>query len=164
MSLPDRRRLILALALLPLAGCGFTPVYAPQGPGAALKGRLRLDPPQDRRGYDFRNRMEERLGAPADPRWAMSYRIETDQSGVGITPDGVTTRYNITGRVHFTISDLATGAEVYAGTAQGFTSFSAEGTTVAMLAAERDAYERLMHILADQAAGQLIAGYGGWPG
>ena len=43
------------------------------------------------------------------------------------------------------------------GTVQSFTSYSATGSTIATLAAQRDARARLMQILADQIAQRLAA-------
>ena len=49
------------------------------------------------------------------------------------------------------------------GNVDSFTGYSATGTTVATRAAERDAYERLMTILADQIVTRLEAGAGALP-
>jgi LPS-assembly lipoprotein len=45
---------------------------------------------------------------------------------------------------------------VTSGSVDNFTGYSATGTTVATLAAERDAQERLMTILADQIVTRLL--------
>ena len=46
---------------------------------------------------------------------------------------------------------MASGSET------NFTGYSATGSTVETLAGERDAFERLMRILADQIAARLLA-------
>lgn len=157
MSSSDRRTLILGLLALPLAGCGFTPAYAPGGPAAALQGAIRVDDPVDKAGFDLVERLEERLGRPQAPRYALAYRIETKPIGIAITPENAIRRYNLTGNVAFTLTDIATGAVVTQGRVGNFTSYSATGTTVSTLAAEEDAAYRLMRILADQMVTRLLA-------
>ncbi len=150
------RRTILALIAAPLAGCGFTPVYAPGGAAAALQGAVRVADPDTKNGFDFVERMEERLGRPEAPRYRLAYTITTTPIGVGITPDNAITRYNLTGSVDWTLADND-GNTVTKGTEQNFTSYSATGSTVAGLAAEEDAAFRLMRILADQIVTRLLA-------
>ncbi len=150
------RRAILALIAAPLAGCAFTPVYAPGGAAAALQGAVRVDDPDTKNGFDFVERMEERLGRPDAHRYRLSYVIATDPIGVGITPDNAITRYNLTGSVDWVLSDND-GTTLTRGRVQNFTSYSATGSTVAGLAAEEDAAFRLMRILADQIVTRLLA-------
>ncbi|MFA7432936.1 MAG: LPS assembly lipoprotein LptE [Gemmobacter sp.] len=157
MSLYDRRTLILSLAALPLAGCGYAPAHAPGGRAAGLHGSVGAEAPTDRQGYDLVERLEQRLGRAAAPRWLLAYRIETMPVGAGITRTGAITRYTLTGNATYRLTESATGAEVTAGRVEGFTSWSAAGSTVATLAAEQDAHRRLMHILADQIVTRLTA-------
>ncbi len=62
MSSCNRRTLILAP--LALAACGFTPAYAPGGAATRLMGTVRAADPSDKNGFDFVERIEERLGRP----------------------------------------------------------------------------------------------------
>ena len=48
MSSSDRRFVLGAFALLPLAACGFTPAYAPGGPAEGLLGQILVDAPEDK--------------------------------------------------------------------------------------------------------------------
>ena len=57
----------------------------------------------------------------------------------------------------FTLTETATGVIVTSGKVNNFVGYSATGTTVATLAAEEDAQERLMNILADQIVRRLYA-------
>lgn len=159
MSLSDRRSFLLLLAGLP--ACTFTPAYAPGGPASALQGAIRVDDPDTKNGFDLVERLEERLGRPQGPRFRLSYKIDTNEIGVGISPENAITRYNLTGRVDWVLNDMA-GAEVTRGSTQNFTSWSATGSTVAGLAAEEDAAYRLMRILADQIVTRLLATSGSW--
>jgi LPS-assembly lipoprotein len=53
------------------------------------------------------------------------------------------------------LKDSATGSVLRSDTVDSFVSYSATGTTVATLAAQRDAQTRLMTILADLIVQQL---------
>lgn len=149
------RRTLLILPLL--AACGFVPAYGPQGGAMALRGRVATQDPTDRLSYDLVNRIEERLGRAEAPRWRLDYAITTKRTGVGVTTENAVTRYNLTGAVDWKLVALADGVMVLDGRAESFTSWSATGSTVAVLAAEEDAGLRLMRILGDQIATRLVA-------
>jgi LPS-assembly lipoprotein len=162
MSSSDRRAFLALIAALPLAACGFAPAYAPGGPATALRGRIALQEPRNRDAFELVRRLQERLGPATAPRWRLAYTITTDDVGVAITPENAVTRYNIQGKVDWTLTDTTTGTRVDGGRVSSFTSWSATGPTVAGLAAEEDAARRLMVILADQIVTRLIAGAGAW--
>ncbi len=152
-ALPRRAAIGLLLAL---AGCGFTPAYAPGGPAAGLQGAVRIDDPTDKNAFDLVERLEERLGRPEAAPYRLGYAITTEPIGVGISPENAITRYNLTGSVEWSLTDAA-GVRITGGRVDNFTSYSATGSTVAGLAAEEDAAFRLMRILADQIVIRLIA-------
>jgi LPS-assembly lipoprotein len=162
MSSSDRRTFLLLMAAMPVAGCGFAPAYGTGGPAAGLQGRIRVNDPYNKNGFDLVQRLEERLGRPEAPRYALSYSITTRAIGVGVTPEGAITRYNLTGSVDWGLTDATTGVRLTGGKVNSFTSYSATGSTVAGLAAEQDAALRLMRILADQIVTRLIATSGQW--
>lgn len=153
MWLSDRRTLLLSLAAL--AGCGFTPVYGPQGGGSRLLNAVALSEPADRYDYDFNARFEERLGRGAGP-YALDVNISTGVTGLGSLADGQTTRYRLTGRADYRLSPAGSEEALIAGRTDAFTSYSATGSTAATQAAERDAKRRLMVILADQVIDRLL--------
>ena len=155
------RRSILILPLA-LAACGFAPVYGPNGPARGLQGKIRVADPADKNAFDLVERLEERLGRPSTDSFDLTYTIKTEPFGVGITPDNAITRYNLTGKIDWQLTDRASGTRVTGGTVDSFTSYSATGSTVAGLAAEEDAYLRLMRLLADQIVSRLLATSGAW--
>lgn len=150
------RRAVL-LAPLALAACGFSPALAPGGPAAQLTGTVRAADPTDKNGFDFVERIEERLGRPEAHRYDLRYTIVTEAVGVGLTADSRITRYNLRGAVDYALADAATGAVLAEGRVHSFTAYAATGSTVAGLAAEEDAAFRLMRILADQIVARLTA-------
>lgn len=159
MSSFNRRTLLTLPLALPavLAACGFTPAYGPSGTAQGLQGHIRAADPGDKNGFDFVTAIEARFGRGKDPRYGLAYTITTESVGVGYATDTSITRYNLKGRVDWSLTDRETDTRLAGGTAQNFTSWSATSATVAALAAEQDAAKRLMVILADQIAAEIIA-------
>lgn len=150
------RRTLLTLPLA-LAACGFTPAYGPKGPAQGLQGRIRAADPTDKNGFDFVTAIEARFGRSKDPRYGLAYTITTEEVGVGYATDTTITRYNLKGRVDWTLTELDSATRIAGGTEANFTSWSATSATVAALSGEEDAAERLMVMLADQIAAQILA-------
>ncbi|MBE3640133.1 LPS assembly lipoprotein LptE [Mangrovicoccus algicola] len=146
----SRRALLggAAAALAALAGCGFTPVHAPGGSGAALANAVILETPRDSDGFTMRQQLQDRLGPPVTPRYRLTVTTETSTKRVALTRNQDTRRYNVIGTAQYVLRDLD-GQVVTSGSYDSFNSYSATGTTVATRAAETDAYRRLMVILAD---------------
>ena len=156
MWLSDRRGMLGALAAtLALSACGFAPVYGSGGAGNRLLEQVALAAPDTPDAYQFTRRFEERMGrAPGGP-YALAVTLETDRQDLGTTSVGNITRYRLIGRAVFALTD-AGGAVLAEGRTNAFTGYSTTGSTVATLAAARDAQERLMTILADQVIDRLI--------
>ncbi|SNR65552.1 LPS assembly lipoprotein LptE [Puniceibacterium sediminis] len=153
----NRRTFVLGAAAFGLlAACGFTPVYGPGGGADVLLGQIELDAPDTREGYLLTQRLEERLGRGIGGAYALSYEINVDTEGLGTTSEGSTTRYQLLGKVTYTLRDAATGAVLNSRDTSAFSGYSATGSNVATLAAESDATRRLMVILGDQMVDQLI--------
>ena len=155
MSLLNRRHILLAP--LALAACGFQPVYGPGGTGRQLQNRVLVDEPDTRNGFLLTRALEERLGRANPADYGMSLTIRTQQDGLAIDAEGDTRRFNLLGSVDYALRNLDSGDVVVSGSVDNFTGYSATGSTVATLAAEQDAQERLMSILADQIVTRLFA-------
>ncbi len=151
------RRTLLMFPLAVLAACGFTPVYGPGGTGAALRGQVNVAAPESVNGYLLVRELEDRLGRPVNPTYDLGLVLVTETQGQAITASDETTRYSIIGSLGYALTSKTTGAVVASGDVQNFTGYSATGTTVETLAAERDAFERLMVILADQLVATLYS-------
>lgn len=157
MSSSDRRTVLCLLAALPLAACGFTPAYAPGGAAAGLRGRIAVQEPDNRDTFLLVQQLEQRLGRAEAPTHELRYTVSTNSNTGGFTTDGDITRYQLFGSANWTLNKREGGGRVAGGTARSFTSWSTTGSTVAGLTAEEDAARRLMVILADQIASQIIA-------
>lgn len=154
----DRRAFLTGvLALGALGGCGFTPVYAPGSEASALLNAIEVDPPRDREGYLLVRRLEERMGRAAAPRFGLSVGIRLEDERMAITAENVATRFNKLGKATYALRDMASGEVLTSGTVESFTGYSTTGSTAATRAAEKDATERLMTILADRIVTRLSA-------
>lgn len=150
------RRQVLALPLA-LAACGFEPVYGPGSAASTLENRLLTSEPRTRDAYLLNQRIEERFGRATDPAYRLSVILDVTEDGLAIDTDGNIDRFNVIGKARFILRDMATDAEIISGEASNFTGYSATGSTVSTLAAQRDARKRLMTILADQITIRLQA-------
>jgi LPS-assembly lipoprotein len=162
MSLYNRRFLFLSLAAL--AGCGFSPVLAPGTAARSLLGAVEVAAPTDRNSFVLAKQLELNLGPANSARYALRYDLGTSTAGVAITSSQETTRYHITGKANFSVLDLRDGAVVSSGRVQGFTAYSATGSTAATQIAKDDAFARLMVLLANQITTRLSATAASWAG
>lgn len=144
-----------ALALV--AACGFEPVYGTGGAGSALYGKIEVAAPNDEETYVLVRELEQRLGRATEPAYDLSLALSTGRQGQAITAEGDITRFSIVGQVSYTLVERGTQREVAKGVSRNFTGYSATGSTVETLAAERDAQVRLMTLLADQITVELLS-------
>lgn len=156
MWFSDRRGVLAGLGALTLtSACGFRPVYGNGGTGQALRGAIRLDDPVSRADFQFLGAVEDLIGRPTEPRYALAYTIEQRRSGGGNVQDFGATRVQIFGTLDFVVTDILTGAERAAGQITGNTAYSTTGTQFASRTAAEDAELRLMRMLADRLVTRL---------
>ncbi len=125
-------------------------------------GKISVDDPGNKNSFDLVGRLEERLGRAEAATYRLSYAVSTQSVALGITQSNAITRYNLTGAVTYALHTLGDDSIAASGVVRNFTSYSASGTVVSTAASERDAYLRLMRILADQIVTDLIAASAGW--
>jgi LPS-assembly lipoprotein len=157
MSWSNRRSLLALLAAAPLAACGFTPAYSPNGPAKALRGRISYQAPTDPNSFELVKQLEVQFGRPEAATHSLRYSLTVGAQAGGFTTANTITRYVLNGSAVWSLDEIATGQRTTGGTATGFTSWSAAGTTISTQVASDDATRRLMVILADQIATQLLA-------
>ena len=145
----DRRGFLTAAGAFALAGCGFRPVYGAGGTGRVLRNAVRTDDPVSRADFQFLHALEDLLGHPTAPRFALAYSIETREVGGGSVQNFGATRVQLFGTLHFTLTEIATGATLAEGQVVGNTVYSTTSTQLATLTAAEDASLRLMRMLAD---------------
>ena len=157
MSSFDRRTLlILPLAL---AACGFQPVYAPGGAASALDGKVQVSAPNSAESYLLVQNLEQRLGrsAGSGSQYKLKVDVSTTTRRLAVSTANETNRYNIIGKVNYSLQRSKDGKILASGEVDNFVGYSAAGSTVDTLADERDAKERLMVILSDQVVTRLYS-------
>lgn len=160
MSSYNRRLFLLSAAALgvPLSGCGFEPVYGPNGAASGLLNKVLVDEPKARESFLLVRELEDRLGRPtAGADYGLSLALQLNERSIGRTVAQVTNRFDVIGSATYALRDLDTKEVRSSGKVSSFTSYSASGSTVSELAAQQDAYERLMVILADRIVAELQA-------
>lgn len=157
MSRNFARRALLLGALAALAGCGFTPVFGPEGEGSALRATIRPMEPQTDLTFAFVRQFEEQLGRAANPTWELAYTITTSEEALAIDGSNNITRYNVEGVIDWSLMPTGSDTVVLSGRDMTFTAYSATGSTVSTLESERDAQRRLAVILADRVVTRLLA-------
>lgn len=160
----DRRVFLLGAAAL-LAGCGYQPVNAPGGAAAGLRqGRIEVRAPATEDEYTLVEELERRLGTAREARFLLDYTLSVEEMPVGITPNQDTTRYNVIGRIDWSVTDRTSGAVATSDRIESFSSYAATGSAVSGLTAQEDAHQRLLRLLADQMVTRLSATAADWAG
>ena len=146
----ERRRCLALCAAGAVSACGFAPIYGPEGPARAALGRIAVTEIDGLMGFELRERLIERFGAPRAATHRIDVEIELESNGLAITADAEITRYNLTGRAAFSLVELTSGNVVLKENIRAFAAYSATASVVATRSAERDARIRLATALADQ--------------
>ncbi len=144
----NRRHFLLASVAL--AGCGFMPVYGPNGVGNSLQGQIEIESPENTNTYNLVSYLEGRLGRTDAAKFGLSYALSAQQEGLAVTSSQTIVRYNVLGELSFALRDMTSNSVVVSGKVTASTAYSASGTTIATQAARKDAYERLMVSLGDR--------------
>lgn len=158
----DRRTLLLGLAALPLAGCGFRPALAPGTAAGGIRGRIRADDPADDAGLAFVTRLEERLGAPQAPGWRLGWSLGISTERRGLVAGLGESRGQMVGRIRWTLTPDGAEDPVARGTTERFVGYSRTTSPLAIRAAAEDARRRVAAMLAEAVAAELIATAADW--
>jgi LPS-assembly lipoprotein len=149
-----KRRLILALFLLPLSACGLHPLYAggSAGPVAGLLSAVQVGPIEGQPGWLVRTKLIDRLGAAGEEaaRYRLDVKLNDNLTLYGLRADRAATQERRTLRARYQLVDLATGTTLLDATAGSDVSIDAVSSEYATVAAEQTALENLSGIIADQ--------------
>jgi LPS-assembly lipoprotein len=137
-----RARVLAAVALVGLTGCGFTPLYGETGVGSSLS-RIAVSTQDDRLGYRVREQLEDALGRDGAqaPLWRLETALEQSRRPLGRRIDDTATRYQLTVRGAWTLTPVSGGAPV-AGVETVTTTYAAADQPFAAIAAQQDGEER----------------------
>lgn len=137
----------VALALAPLAGCGFEPLYGTRD-GAAVTAELaaiEVGRIPDRSGQQLRNFLLDRLnpqGRPAKPMYRLSVELVESRVDLAIRKDETATRVNLVITARYQLLDVATGKPVFRAESRVTTSFNIVRSDFGAVSAEIAARRR----------------------
>lgn len=159
------RLLPLAVALIALAGAGCTvrplysdPALTPSGETAsAALASVRVRPAKTRYGQEVRNQLIFLLsggsGPPATPAYELELGVvalrETSASIPRTTLENEPSAGSVTVRSSYTLTDVATGKRIAAGTRQVTAQYDISRQEFASYRAQRDAENRAARELAE---------------
>ncbi|HEV2363789.1 MAG TPA: LPS assembly lipoprotein LptE [Caulobacteraceae bacterium] len=147
--MPARTTLTLGMlaaalaAAAPLAGCGFTPLYARPGVSQGLSA-IEVVAPRGRVGYLLREDLDDEFGRDHDtaPVWRLEMELVQTRSPRGLTIADVAQRYQLGVRVRYNLTEIATGRIVHSGEVASQVSYDAADQPYAGIAARQDSQQR----------------------
>ena len=152
MLLSDRRGFLLAA--FALAGCGFVPVHGRNSKSQAFRNSVLVQAPKNRVEFELVRNLEVLLGPVTAKRYDLRYTLKVDEQVIVVSAAQQIDRFSLVGKLNFSLMDND-GVVILSKTAKSFTGYSATGTTVATERSKRDAYDRLMVILAKQVSNYI---------
>ena len=153
MWLSSRRRFLLVA--LALAGCGFTPVNGVNSNSQMLRNTVLVQAPTNRAEFELVRNLEVQLGQPTSKLYDLRYKLNVDEDIIIVSAAQEINRFSLVGVLEYSLVDND-AMVLLSRTAKSFTGYSATGTTVATQRSKRDAYDRLMVILAKQVSNSLL--------
>ena len=154
MLLFDRRASLFAA--FALVGCGFAPMHGTNSKSLIVRNKVLVQAPKNRVEFELVQNLEVQLGQATEKLYDLSYTLAVDEQVIVVSAAQEINRFSLVGSLKFSLVD-ADGAVVLSKTAKSFTGYSATGTTVATERSKRDAYDRLMVILAEKVSNYLWA-------
>ena len=145
----DRRRTswlaagVLSLAGAPLAGCGFTPLYATPGLSSGLSS-IQVESPDGRVAYLVRESLDDDLARDknADPAWRLTFTVDQTRDPRGLTVNDYAQRYQVGLTISYALTNLATGQVAHTGRVVSQVSYDAANDPYAGIAARQDSQQR----------------------
>jgi LPS-assembly lipoprotein len=153
MWLSSRR--VFFLAALALAGCGFEPVNGVSSKSQMLRNTVLVQAPTNRVEFELVRNLEVQLGQATSKFYDLRYKLNVDEDIIIVSAAQEINRFSLVGVLEYSLVDSG-GVVLLSNTAKSFTGYSATGSTVATQRSKRDAYDRLMMILAKQVSNFLL--------
>ena len=161
MLLFDRRAFLLGL--LPLAACGFEPVYGPNSAAKRVLGLVDIEVQNGRAQFEFRDRFQEVMGeTDVSAPYITTYDLNISERDIVISQAQGITRWSVEGTITYDVVSRETGAVVFSGSAQSNTAYNATSGTFQTGVARTDAIVRLARDLADKITTRMVVEAGDW--
>ena len=143
------------LAALALAGCDLVPVNGANTKFQLLRNTVLVQAPTNRVEFELVRNLEVQLGQAVSKLYDLQYKLSVYEDIVVVSAAQEINRFSLVGLLEYSLVDSG-GVVLLTETAKSFTGYSATGTTVATQRSKRDAYDRLMVILAKQVSNSLL--------
>ena len=133
----------LLLAAPNLAACGFTPLYATHGVPGSMAA-IEIVAPEGRTGYLLRESLDDAFGRNlgAAPLYRLTYTVAEQRDPRGLGPDNAASRYELSLKVAYRLTELATKADVKDGETEVFITYGAADAPYAGISAQNAGQER----------------------
>ena len=143
------------MVALALAGCDLVPVNGANTKFQLLRNTVLVQAPTNRVEFELVRNLEVQLGQAVSKLYDLQYKLSVDEDIVVVSAAQEINRFSLVGLLEYSLVDSG-GVVLLTETAKSFTGYSATGTTVATQRSKRDAYDRLMVILAKQVSNSLL--------
>lgn len=153
---PTRRGLLAAGGALALSGC-LRPMLAEDTTARALDGRISFPRIDGRQGYFLVRRLEDRLGTPARPDFALSVGLDLRTQGLAIAQDRSITRRTVTATARWQLLPRGAEAPVLTGQEIVESGYNESGDLYATEVAARDIERRVVEEIAERIARTIQA-------
>ena len=155
MLLFNRR--IFLFGVLPLAACGFQPIYGVDKPANQIQGKISVEVSNGRNYFELRDKLIQRLGVSgSDALYLIKYEINVTPKSLTISKDNDVTRYILNGDTDFKIINKLSKKVVYENSISSSVAYSSTAGTYATSIAERDSNVRLSWDMADRIVTLLL--------
>ncbi|MBV9862836.1 MAG: hypothetical protein JO267_11900 [Alphaproteobacteria bacterium] len=156
-----RCRLVLAqtAALLALAGCGWTPLYADRetGPADQALRTIRVDPIPERVGQRLEMALRDSLdgGEPGPKRYVLHTLLSVNLVDLGIQSQGLGTRGKLDVYATITLAEINKAGTLLTNVVHAAESFDIQANGYSTVVAEEDARNRAVEELRREIVARL---------
>jgi len=145
----------LTFAMLPLAACGFHPLYAEsrRAADAPALAAIKVMPIADRMGQQLELSLREQFnphGVSLETRYQLSVTLAVSRADLGIQRDATATRGQVNVTAIIVLADAKTSKVLYRGSAHSLSAFNVVNDAFAAQVAQDDSDSRAVRDLADE--------------
>ena len=149
------RTLILSSAALMLSACGFKPLHATSHTGVNLSDvevvLANVQDVQDREaGYYMQQRLLDRVSNQDSAKHIVTITPEVRRRRLGVTANDVASRYDITLRAKYELTERQSGKVLDKGTVSAISTFGAPDDSFGLIAADTNGTQQGAKELADR--------------
>lgn len=155
-----RLRALAALVLLPLASCGFHPLYAARSPLGydPTLAAIEVRPARDRIGQILVAALREQLnprGANLQPRYVLTVTLAVSRSDLGIRRDNTSSRGELALAASLSLNLAGSSDVLFQDSIRTVTAFNLPDDAYAATVAEQSAREEAADALGREAAARV---------